>query len=558
MSEENKTNAMEEKPESVQPEEPKVEDKKETSMDKPDKKERKKDKKKKQDEELKGLSMKERKKVLEERKEKRRRKWYIAIGIVVVVLVAGLLFFDSGVLQRNLPALKVGDKSYSAAELDYYYYSGYNSYSTYAAYYGLDTSKSLKDQEIYSGTTWYDYFRDNAKNTLTNVSVLIQEAEKAGYSLSEEGQKTVEEHLQELKDACKENGYSVDYYLNATYGEYMNYNTYKKVITDNQLALEYEDKMKESFEQSDEDVDAYYKEHAAELDTFAYQAYLVPVNTETKTDDEGNTEEPTEEEIKDAEAKAKEGAEALKAALTEDNKDQVAELVEEYGASDYSDQTYDSFSGYDFSDWLTDKDRKAGDVTSIKYETEDSEEETTLNGYYVVRFEKRYLDEYRNASFRNILVTAEAVTDENDETVTDEDGVAVYDYDEAKKTAEELQEKWQKAGGDSDAFAELTEENSGDSTSSANGGLYENVSKTDVSEALKSWLFDEKRKEGDYTILKDEDNTGYQLVYFEGYSEKYHWQDVSIDALQDEAYNDWYDGVAEDYKDSTTFMYRFV
>lgn len=125
-----------------------MEDKKETSTDKPDKKERKKDKKKKQDEELKGLSMKERKKVLEERKEKRRRKWYIAIGIVVVVLVAGLLFFDSGVLQRNLPALKVGDKSYSAAELDYYYYSGYNSYSTYAAYYGLDTSKSLKDQEI--------------------------------------------------------------------------------------------------------------------------------------------------------------------------------------------------------------------------------------------------------------------------------------------------------------------------------------------------------------------------------------------------------------------------
>ena len=366
----------------------------------------------------------------------------------------------------------------------------------------------------------------------------------------------MEEHLQELKDACKENGYSVDYYLNATYGEYMNYNTYKKVITDNQLALEYEDKMKDSFEQSDKDVDAYYKEHSAELDEFEYQAYLVPVNTETKTDDEGNTEEPTEEEIKDAEAK--EGAEALKAALTEGDEDKVAELVEEYGASDYSNQTYDSFSGYDFSDWLTDKDRKAGDVTSIKYETEDSEEKTTLNGYYVVRFEKRYLDEYHDANFRNILVTAEEAKDENDEAKTDEDDNTVYDYDAAKKTAEELQEKWQKAGGDSDAFAELTEENSADSMSSANGGLYENAAKTDVSEALKSWLFDEERKEGDYAILKDEDNTGYQLVYFEGYSEKYHWQDVSIDALQEEAYSDWYDGVAEDYKDSTTFMYRFV
>lgn len=544
MSEENKNNAMEEKPESVQPEEKKAEGKKE--------------KRKKKDEELKGLSMKERRKVLEERKEKRRKKWYIAIGIVVVVLIAGLLFFDSGVLQRNMAALKVGDKSYSVAELDYYYYSGYNSYSTYAAYYGLDTSKSLKDQEIYSGTTWYDYFRDNAKNTLTNVAVLIQEAEKAGYSLSEEGQKTVEENLQELKDTCKENGYSVAYYLNATYGEHMNYDTYEKVITDNQLALEYENKMKESFEQSDKDVDAYYKKHSAELDTFEYQAYLVPVKTETKKDDEGNTEEPTEEEIKDAEAKAKKGAKALKAALTDGDKDKVADLVEEYGASDYSNQTYDSFSGYDFSDWLTDKDRKAGDVTSVKYETEDSEEKTTLNGYYVVRFEKRYLDEYRNASFRNILVTAEAVKDENDKTKTDEEGNTVYDYDAAKKTAEELQEKWQKAGGDADAFADLTEDNSKDSASSGNGGLHEDAAKTDVSEALKSWLFDEKRKEGDYAILKDEDNTGYQLVYFEAYSDQYHWQDVSIHALQDEAYSDWYDGVAEDYKDSTTFMYRFV
>ena len=114
----------------------------------------------------------------------------------------------------------------------------------------------------------------------------------SGYSLSEEGRQTVEDNLQELKDTCKENGYSVAYYLNATYGEYMNYATYEKVITDNQLAQEYETKMKESFEQSDKDVDAYYKEHSAELDTFTYQAYLVPVSTEAGTDAEGNTEEP--------------------------------------------------------------------------------------------------------------------------------------------------------------------------------------------------------------------------------------------------------------------------
>lgn len=306
-----------------------------------------------------------------------------------------------------MTALKVGEKTYSAAELDYYYYSSYNGVSSYASYYGLDTSKSLKEQEIYSGTTWYDYFRDNAKNTLTNVAVLIQEAEKAGYSLSEEGRQTVEDNLQELKDTCKENGYSVAYYLNATYGEYMNYATYEKVITDNQLAQEYETKMKESFEQSDKDVDAYYKEHSAELDTFTYQAYLVPVSTEAGTDAEGNTEEPTEEETKGGQGRGEKGRKGLGDGPGRRERGQGRGV----GGSVWAPPTTATRPTMASAAMIsatgsTDKDRKAGDVTTVKYETEDAEEETTLNGYYVVRFEKRYLDKYRNASFRNILVTA--------------------------------------------------------------------------------------------------------------------------------------------------------
>ncbi len=565
MGEENKNNLTEEKSESIQTEDTvketeqpdKVKTQPEGKKEKPQKT-KKERKSRKEEEALAGLSMKGRQKVLEERKEKRRKKWYIALGIVIVVLIAGLLFFDSGCLQRSLTALKVGNKSYSAAELDYYYYAGYNSYSPYATYYGLDTSKSLKEQEIYSGTTWYDYFRDNAKNTLTNVAVLIQEAEKADYSLSKEGQETVDQNLQELKDTCTENGYTVSAYLSASYGRYMNYNTYEKVVTNSQLAQEYETKVKESFDQTDKDVDNYYKEHKAELDTFEYEAYLVPVSTDSGTDADGNTEEPTEEETAVAETKAKKGAKALKEAMTAGDEDKIKDLVEEYGATDYSDQAYDSFSGYDFSDWLTDEKREAGDVTSVKYETEDSDEETVLNGYYVVRFEKRYLDKSRDATFRNILVKAEAAKDEKDEAVTEEDGSTVYDYDAAKKTVEDLQKKWQKNGGDADAFADLTEKNSGDTTSSTNGGLYEDAAKDDVSDALKTWLFDETHKEGDYAILKDEDNVGYQLVYFESYSEKYHWQNVCIDALQNADYNDWYEGVAKDYKDSTTSMYHFV
>ena len=49
-------------------------------------------------------------------------------------------------------------------------------------------------------------------------------------------------------------------------------------------------------------------------------------------------------------------------------------------------------------------------------------------------------------------------------------------------------------------------------------------------------------------------------MYFEGYGEKYHWQDVSIAALQKEDYDKWYEKVEKTYDDkiATSFMYRFV
>lgn len=563
MSEENKTNLTKEQSESI-PTEDKMKTAKESeTTEKTDQtaksgQKKAKTKREKKDEALRGLSMKERRKVEDEWKEKRRKKWYVAIGVIVMLLVAGLLFFDSGYLQRHMTALKVGEETYSVADLDYYYYTSYNNYSSYASYYGLDTSKSLKDQQIYSGTSWYDYFRDNAKKTLTNVAVLVQEAQKADYSLSKDGQKTVDKNLQTLNDTCKKQGYTVAYYLNVSYGQYMDYNTYKKLITDGQLAQEYEAKMKKSYNQTDKDVNQYYKQHKAQLDTFNYEAYLVPVSTGADANSTGNAKAATAQETAAAKATAKKGAEELKQAMADNDKAKIKKLVKTYSATDYSNQTYSNFSGYDFSAWLTNEKRKAGDVTSVKYETKDSSETATLNGYYVVRFEKRYLDQYRDATFRNILIKAAAEKTDSDQAKANSDENATYDYDTAKGKAEKLEAKWEKNGGDSNAFAALTKDNSGDTTSSDKGGLYENASKTDVSDALKAWLFDKTRKKGDHAILKDEKNQGYQLVYFESYSEKHHWQNVCISALQDADYNNWYDGVAKDYKDSITMMYRYV
>ena len=551
MSEENKVNGTEEQADAVQPEE--------------QKKEPKLSKKERLDAELRGLSMKERKKVLEERKDKRRRTVYFIIGGVIAVLVIALLFWDSGVLQRHMSAMKVGEKSYSAAEVDYYFYNNYNNYANYGSYYGLDTSKSLKEQEIYEGTSWYDYFRDGAKSTLTNVSILNQEAEKAGYTLSDKGKKELDETLKSLKDNCQENGYSVSYYLKATYGKYMNYSTFKKMLREAQLADEYQTEKTESFKQSDKDIKAYYKKHSAELDTFEYTAYMFSATPKTEQDEKGEAKEPTEKQTKEAQKKAKEGAAALQTALEEQDQDRIDEVVKEYGATDQSNQGYSSFSAAPFSDWLTDKDREQGDVKTFKDESEGEEKDAkkTLNGYYVVRFGKRYLDEYHNADYRNLLVSAEVKDEDAEDTEADSsadsaDEGTETDYEAAEKTAKKLEKQWQKDGGDVKSFGKLAEKKSADENNKEDGGLNEGASKDSVDEATAKWLFDAKRKEGDHTILKDEANTGYQILCFQSYSERMHWQDASVDALQQEAYSDWYEGMEKNYKVSTTHMYRFV
>ena len=53
---------------------------------------------------------------------KRKVRTYTSIGVVVAVLVAALLIWNSGFFQSRALAATVGDNELSAAELSYYYY----------------------------------------------------------------------------------------------------------------------------------------------------------------------------------------------------------------------------------------------------------------------------------------------------------------------------------------------------------------------------------------------------------------------------------------------------
>ena len=61
-------------------------------------------------------------------------------------------------------------------------------------------------------------------------------------------------------------------------------------------------------------------------------------------------------------------------------------------------------------------------------------------------------------------------------------------------------------------FAEFAEEYSADEGSRANGGLYVNIRKGQLMEALDSWCFDPARQHGDYDLIRSD--CGYHIVFF--------------------------------------------
>ena len=66
----------------------------------------------------------------EEQNDRRSVVLYTVIGVLVLAAALVLMVWKSGLLQRNLTALDVNGTKYTAADLQYYYSSIYNSYAS--------------------------------------------------------------------------------------------------------------------------------------------------------------------------------------------------------------------------------------------------------------------------------------------------------------------------------------------------------------------------------------------------------------------------------------------
>jgi len=476
----------------------------------------------------------------EEAAYQRKVRLYTGIGVVVVVLVAALLIWDSGIFQRGTTAASVGDTKYTVADLSYYYQNTrYN--STYFYYmYGMTPPAESDVVDESSGKTYRDTYMEQALNQLARDTALYDEAVESGLT-EQDVADTVAEQIDSLKSAASSNGYTYASYLKAQYGKYMTPGAYESVATRAALAQECYDRHYDSLSYSDEEIQDYYDDNRNSLDTFEYSYLYFSPTTVEDTDAEGNelSDEEKEERSKAALAESKQQADNALAALKEGG--EVADLITTYEPGSSADHT--TAVGSEFSSAV---------YCSNLYEMQPGDCALVANGesgYYVVALHSRTLVEDPTQDTRHILIRAESTTDEDNKVVLPTEEA----WNKAKEQADKILSEYQAGEQTAEAFGALAEKYSEDTGSNTNGGLYEGVYQGQFVPEYDSWLFDSARKSGDVEIIRHEDAEpssnsyfGYHVVYYVGPNDPV-WKMTAVESLRDADIAEWETGVKEGY-----------
>ncbi len=431
-----------------------------------------------------------------EEKEKEKKEERISTTVGIVFLVALVCLVASFPIRTYLAThetyVVINGEKVNKVEFDYVYNTSKNNYITqygsYLSYFGLDTSKDLSTQMYSETLTWKDYFEQNAVESLKQNKALMAEAKAAGFTYD-----TTDEYntfKETIKTSAAAAGVSDKEYVRSIYGSYATMGRIEEYVKNDMVMNAYYQKLQEDNAPGDDEVQSYYEENKATYDSVDYRLTTIEADLptepteladpveETAADTTGSTDgtaatdstQDTAYQPSDAEiAKAMEDAKVLA--------DDAEQTVAKDGEAHENEKK--SSVNYLISDWLFDDARKAGDTTVI---TNDNS-----HCYYVVAFEKRYLDETPSADVRVIIPTED-------------------------KTGEEILEEWKNGAATEDSFAELCKKYTQDTSAVENGGLFEQVTKTGMTEELSNWIFDSSRQAGDTVAITVSDST-YVLYY---------------------------------------------
>lgn len=414
--------------------------------------------------------------------------------------------------------------------------SQYEQYGIDLADAGLDvdfdkklSQQTYTDPDTEETMSWdehmHDLVVDSIESTYTYYLAAVEANGGEDPEITDDQKTEINDTLDSYKETASGYGYTLSGYLVQAMGKGVTESVFRTETTRQYIAQNYQEELSSGMQDTtytEEDINAYKDEHLEDLQSV---------------------------DIKIFECSSEDDAKAFSESLAADGSN-FAELCTEYASSDfdkkaYADEGYSTELGmtrsalqsrgyaiataddhehedgeehsddeeltYSGLDWLFSSDRQAGDI--YQYST---------SVVYVIA--PASLSDRNTVNVRHILIAPE--TDEEDAdatTATDEQWAAAYDQ------ARELLASWD---GTEDGFATLATENSTDTGSTENGGLYEDVVTGQMVNSFSTWCFDDSRKAGDTGIVRSD--YGYHIMYFVGENDQKIWQYNAEQALLSE------------------------
>lgn len=514
----------------------------------------------------------------------------VVIALLLVVVIAVNLVASSGLLLRMSTAAESDDYEVDGAMMSYLVHAAFSNHYSYmmqiAEAYGIDvsylltydTSVSLKAQyqDQATGTTWFDYFADTAKQQAETMLVYCQAAKAAGVALDAEevdaidaSIKSLEEGILAYVEQATAAGMTVSYdsYMRQNYGEGVKMSDIRKVMELQQLAAKYEGMIREEklAAITDGDVASYYESNKLTYQVADYISYKFEAKKGT-TDDAADVYAADKADIDAI-------VETLKGAASQEEFEQLLKdyLTEKFTA-EYTETNYASYLAD--AEGATDEEKEAAAKAKLEEEVakaveKDMEALATTGKTYTADEElstwifggeegtpaadgatKAITNDDETAGTYTVtvyMVTAAAHRSAETtrtftyltfdkalgHTVSDAESVAAIMKDKADPAAylEEMANSEQYAG-------------------KASFGNYEEVVRGEVGvDKLDEWMYADGRAAGDYTVLTDTTTDGaeyYIVIYLDAIGNE-EWYVNCREALLDEQMTEWDDEMTKEY-----------
>ncbi len=263
--------------------------------------------------------------------------WVVGIALVLA-MTCGILW-AYGVPQSVLKVEKVGDRSYSVADFNYYYMTvfqtnaneSYQMQSSYGISLGFDYTKSPDAQtttdEDGNTITYAEKFRTETIKKLEEMNYYLNLAKEEGVELSEETKEEIEKEIDTYAEQASNNGYSTSRYISVMFGKGVTLKKFRSYLEEQHLVEQYLNDKSENLSKSitNEQIDAEYEKSPTEYQQVNVRLFGLEIKSDDSEAEETETEAAEVEETAAAAEAAETAAEETTEAAVEETAEAAAE-----------------------------------------------------------------------------------------------------------------------------------------------------------------------------------------------------------------------------------------